>query len=134
MIIVDDGSKDNSINIINEYCQDNRIKLYTHPNNKNKGLIATVQLGIKKANTDWIIFFESDDTITPDYIEEKMKILEKYPDIKFIYNDINMFGDKNCIEAYNKYFSQLYKILKSKTFPCNMLTYFKDFNIVPTFY
>ena len=33
MIIIDDGSKDNSVNIIKKYCQkDKRIKLYQHQN------------------------------------------------------------------------------------------------------
>ena len=70
----------------------------------NKGLAETLRLGIEKATTDWIIFLESDDTITPDYIEEKLKVIEQDPDIKFIFNDINMFGDKyviNVLENFN---------------------------------
>lgn len=39
LIIVDDGSKDNSKEIIKDYCaKDNRIRLYTHENNQNLGL------------------------------------------------------------------------------------------------
>lgn len=45
MIIVDDGSKDKSRDIIKEYCEkDSRIKLYTHEKNVNKGLAETIQL------------------------------------------------------------------------------------------
>ena len=82
MIIIDDGSKDNSIEVIEEYCKkDSRIKLFTHPNNQNKGLIETVKLGINKAQNDWLVFLESDDTITPNYLEKKLEIIKQNSDI-----------------------------------------------------
>ena len=91
MIIVDDGSTDNSVNVIKEYCKrDSRIKLYNHENGMNRGLSATLQLGILKATSDWIAFLESDDTISPDYLERKLDIIEKYPSIHFIFN-LNQF-------------------------------------------
>lgn len=134
MVIVDDGSTDNSINIIKEYCQkDSRIKLFTHCNHNNKGLIETLKLGISKAEGEWLIFLESDDTIESNYIEEKLKIINSYPQIKFIYNDINMFGDAEKIEEYNKYFNKLYKQLKKVKFPAKVTKLFKKRNIVPTF-
>ena len=131
MIIVDDGSKDNSVQVIKEYCDtDKRIKLYQHDNGENRGLAETVQLGIKAANSDWIIFLESDDTIAPNYIEEKINIIKTYPNVRFIYNDINMFEDKERIDNFNDwYFPKFYKIVHSKIFPCNMLTEFKNTNI-----
>ena len=50
MIIVDDGSTDNSVEVIKSYCEkDNRIKLYQHENGVNKGLAETIKLGIKLA-------------------------------------------------------------------------------------
>ncbi|MBQ4646380.1 MAG: glycosyltransferase family 2 protein [Candidatus Gastranaerophilales bacterium] len=71
MIIIDDGSKDNSVEVIQEYCKkDSRIKLLTHENHKNKGLIETIKLGIKNANNDWIVFLESDDTLASNYLEK----------------------------------------------------------------
>ena len=73
LIVVDDGSKDNSVEVIKSYCQkDSRIKLFQHEFGINKGLIATIKLGIEKASSDWIAFVESDDFITPDYLEKKL--------------------------------------------------------------
>ena len=69
--------------IIKEYCnKDDRIKLFQHENRENKGLIKTVQLGLEKANSGWVIFLESDDTIEPNYIEEKLKEQEKHERLK----------------------------------------------------
>ena len=47
LIIVDDGSRDNSLEIIKSYCQkDERMKLYTHKDDINKGLKETVKFGL----------------------------------------------------------------------------------------
>lgn len=134
MLIIDDGSSDNSIEIINSYCKkDERIKLLTHPNNQNKGLIETIKLGIKEAKTDWIAFLESDDTITSDYLQRKYEVIQKENNTKFIFNDVNLFGDKERIRQYDEYFKTLKKILSQNKYPKSQLHCFKKRNIVPTF-
>lgn len=134
MIIVDDGSIDNSRDVINEYGKsDSRIKLFTHPNNENRGLIETLKLGLEKAQGEWIIFLESDDTIESNYIEEKAKIIDLYPNIKFIYNDVKLFGDIYRIKEFDKYFNKMKNLIKNVTFPANVVKLFKNCNIVPTF-
>lgn len=134
MIVVDDGSKDNSVEVIKSYCEkDSRIKLYQHENGVNKGLVETVKLGVEKAENDWIVFLESDDTITPDYLETKLEVIKNHPEIKFIFNDVNMFGDEDRINRYGRHFEKVYSILSNKTYPANLLKYFQDKNIVATF-
>jgi len=134
MIIVDDGSKDNSVGVIKSYCEkDNRIKLYQHENGMNRGLAETLKLGISKAESDWIIFLESDDTIREDYIEKKLEIIKKYPDIKFIYNDVNLFGDEERIREFDSYFLDVQKDIKDLIFPVNISKYLEKKNIIPTF-
>lgn len=105
MIIVDDGSSDNSLNVIKEYClKDKRIKLYTHEGNINKGLPATVQLGLSKANSEWVAFLEADDIWENNYLEEKFNVVKEKPNVEFIYSDLEMFGDKEQIEKNNRFF------------------------------
>ena len=134
MIIVDDGSKDNSIEVIEKYCQkDTRIKLYTHPKNQNKGLIKTIKLGIQKANTDWIVFLESDDTITPNYLEKKLKVIKENPEVKFIFNDVNLFGSEKRIKIYDKHFSRVKKYISENPYPKIQTPFFKKHNLVSTF-
>ncbi len=136
MIVVDDGSKDNSVEVIKSYCnQDKRIKLFQHENGQNKGLAETVKFGIEQAQGKWIIFLESDDTITPDYIEKKLKIIEKYPNVDVVFNGINMFGEKETIEEQIPYFEKQKKILDKITFPSSLKkAYQKTYiNLIPTF-
>ena len=134
LIVVDDGSTDNSIDVIKSYCEkDPRIKLYTNENNANKGLIETLKLGVQKANNEWIAFLESDDIWAENYLEEKVNLIKKYPDVKFFFNDVEMFGDEERIEEKNKEYKVTYNVLRSNPFPRNIQKYFCKFNPVFTF-
>lgn len=134
MLIIDDGSKDNSVNIIKSYCQkDDRIKLLTHEKNQNKGLVETVKLGLNKAKTEWVVFLESDDTIRADYLEKKAQIIQNNPDVKFIFNAVNLFGNEDRIKEYDRYFSEQANLLKKNQYPKSQIKCFKKINIVPTF-
>ena len=136
MIIVDDGSEDNSVEVIKAYCEkDSRIKLFQHENGENKGLAETIQLGIRRATSEWIAFLESDDTVTPNYLEEKIKIIEQYPMVDFIFNDINMFGEENAINKKEEYFKKQKSRLSKIKFPANILREVRKHsaNPIPTF-
>ena len=80
IILVDDGSKGNETNIIDEYAsKDNRIKVL-HKN--NEGLVSARKTGIKKANADYITFVDGDDFLDKDYYEKMMDyIINENPDI-----------------------------------------------------
>lgn len=58
IIIVNDGTKDNSINLIQQNFNDQRIKIV---NQENKGLSAARNTGLSKAVGNYIWFFDSDD-------------------------------------------------------------------------
>lgn len=67
LILVDDGSKDHSWEIINEYSKkDNRIK-GVYQENKGPGLARN--LGISEATGDYLVFLDSDDYIDDKYFE-----------------------------------------------------------------
>ncbi len=127
LIVVDDGSTDNSVEIIRKYCnQDNRIKLYTHPNNENKGLKETLLLGISKASSDWIAFLESDDTWREDYLEKKVEIANQYPEVGLIFNNVEFIGADNIIKNHKKILKNIIRKTNDMTYPRNI---FKCFNV-----
>lgn len=121
IIVIDDGSSDNSINIIKNYQkQDPRIKLITHPNNENKGLAFSVKTAIENASGEYIAFCESDDYFALDHIEKKIKYINKYPNADIIINKPLMFGDNDKIKelqnGFASLFYQLEKIRKPKIY------------------
>lgn len=68
LIIVDDGSVDNSYKIISRYLSDPRIKYIRHKS--NKGIAAARNTGLLKSNGKYITLLDNDDT----WAEEKLEI------------------------------------------------------------
>ena len=66
LLLVDDGSIDNSGEICNEYAsKDNRIKVFHKPNG---GVSSARNLGIEHATGEWITFIDADDYIDENYL------------------------------------------------------------------
>ncbi|WP_372519738.1 glycosyltransferase family 2 protein [Candidatus Ruminimicrobiellum ovillum] len=77
IICIDDGSSDNSLQILKEYRQkDERIILVDLK--QNKGISNARNEGIKFARGNYITFVDSDDYIEPDYIEYLYSILKTF--------------------------------------------------------
>lgn len=67
LLLIDDGSKDNSGAICDEYAdQDSRIRVFHKPNG---GVSSARNLGLDNARGEWISFVDSDDWIEPKYLE-----------------------------------------------------------------
>jgi glycosyltransferase involved in cell wall biosynthesis len=75
IICINDGSTDNSLEIIREYeKKDTRIKLVSQ---ENRGLYATRQVGIKMASGDYILFMDGDDWLEKCACEKVAALAEK---------------------------------------------------------
>ena len=78
VILVDDGSKDDSYMICKEYeAFDKRVRVFTK---ENGGSSSARNVGIKAAKGDYICFCDSDDYYEPDIVENLSKVFDKYPD------------------------------------------------------
>lgn len=76
IIIVDDGSSDNTPLICDEYAKkDGRIKVI-HKNNEGQSVARNLLIDI--ANGEYLIFVDSDDIVTPNYIENLYFLITKY--------------------------------------------------------
>ena len=132
LIIVDDGSKDNSVEVISEYLSNPKIKLYLHENGVNKGLKETVLLGLGHADGDYIAFLESDDYWNEDYLFEKIKFINEHPDAKIVSNDIELFGTKNATVKKEEYIIYCQNSLTKKSTKI-IRKEMKKWNLIPTF-
>jgi glycosyltransferase involved in cell wall biosynthesis len=77
ILVVNDGSKDNSEQIIQNYAQKypEKIKSFIK---ENGGLSDARNFGIDRATGDYIGFVDSDDYVTPTMFEEMVNLAEKY--------------------------------------------------------
>jgi len=75
LILIDDGSIDNSTNIAREYASSyaDQIKYLEHPNHSNRGASASRNLGIKHAKGKLIAFLDADDLFKPNYLDNQVK-------------------------------------------------------------
>jgi len=67
LILVDDGSKDSSPQICDEYAEiDQRVKVY---HKTNGGVSSARNFGLEYAKGEWVTFIDADDYITPGYFD-----------------------------------------------------------------
>jgi GT2 family glycosyltransferase len=97
IIVIDDGSTDNSRAVIKKYEKDG-IELIERP---NSGVIAAKNFGIKLSTTSWTVFLDADDKLTPDYLEMVYKRSKDGFDV--VYTDIQYFGSKDEILKAGSY-------------------------------
>jgi glycosyltransferase involved in cell wall biosynthesis len=82
IVVVDDGSTDNSFSIYEEYKNNNKIRI--HYNEKNKGIGFTKRLLCDLANGDLLAFLDSDDALHPDALNEMVKAHNSNPESSLI--------------------------------------------------
>ena len=154
VIIINDGSTDNSDEIITQYMQKHNLNIKYY-SKENEGVAKTRNFGIEKAASNYIMFLDSDD-----YIETKtFEILEKYieQDIDLIKFKLQRVDENDNViekvngpifdktigqEAFNKLYGEdvlldspcVYAI-KKKLFTDNNFkfqrTYHEDFGLIP---
>ena len=98
LIIVNDGSTDNTSEILKEYSEkDNRIKVL---NKENGGTGSALNLGFKNASGEFGTWISSDDNKHPEFLEKLVSFLKKNRDIEFVCSAFfSAYLDKN-IRAY----------------------------------
>ncbi len=101
-VIVDDGSTDASIEIVENYTRkDFRIKLYKR-NRLPKGACTCRNIGIKEAKGKYIIFLDSDDLLLPFNLEQRVHVFKSKPLLDFHVFQVHRFkGDMSLLKHWN---------------------------------
>jgi glycosyltransferase involved in cell wall biosynthesis len=73
LIIIDDGSEDNTEEILTPFLADNRIIYYKQV---NKGVTSARNAGAKRASGDYITFLDSDDKVTSNWLSDFFELSE----------------------------------------------------------
>lgn len=149
-LIIDDGSKDNSIELAEKYIKDdNRFKIY---HKENGGLSDARNYGINLSKGEYLFFLDSDDYIADTLLADAYQMAKKYDsdivcfDMMYVYedgrdNEISSGGDfevtsyqenKSLIFINNSANNKLYKrtFLEDKRFIKGM--WYEDLAVVPT--
>ncbi|EDZ94635.1 glycosyl transferase family 2 [Limnospira maxima CS-328] len=93
--IINDGSQDQTSSVVKRWLEkygDRQLNLIETP---NRGVVSARNLGFSKSRGELILCVDADDKIHPEFIAEACQILSKYPQVGFVYSDIQHFGENH---------------------------------------
>ncbi len=87
LLLVDDGSSDESTQLARRYAQEHpeHVRYLEHPGHHNHGMSATRNLGVRNARGTYVAFIDADDFWFPHKLERQVAILESEPRAEMVY-------------------------------------------------
>ena len=121
IIIINDGSTDNSLCVIQKLSEeDSRIRYYSH---ENRGVSYSRNFGIDVSKGEYLMFVDGDDYLSPNYIEHFINVLSSETDliiggITFRHSnyDTVVSGIKFSCD-HNEFFKKYYTSKKNHIWP-----------------
>lgn len=111
-IVVDDGSTDETLEIVNQYANsDARFFFFKRTADKSKGPSSCRNIGIEKAQGDFIVFLDSDDLLAPNCFENRINFFSENKEADFLVFNMEVFEKTPIIETV-----RAKKIEKSEAF------------------
>lgn len=96
IIVVNDGSTDKSAKVVEKYCHNANVHLFSR---KNHGLSASRNFGIRKAKGQIIVLLDADDFWSPNYLSTLYELQKKFPTADLFGSDyIELYNEKNFLE------------------------------------
>lgn len=99
LIICDDGSVDNTYNILNKYKQLYPEKIRILRNDKNYGVSGARNKALRQANGDYIAFLDSDDYWNKEKLEKQLNVFNNSRNIGLVFTSANVISDSASLEA-----------------------------------
>jgi len=122
IIIINDGSKDDSNQLIRRFIESHKSHTITYFIQENKGASAARNSGIKKAKGEFIAFIDSDDTWHPTKLQRQVDILQHNSSIDLVATNRNN-------EKFTRFFSTKFSQLTPISLQLFLL---KNFLLTPT--
>lgn len=91
VIVLDNASNDSTSEIVSKLkLNDSRIQYVCHK--ENIGMLSNYQYGLNHVETDCFSFLSDDDVLLPNFIEESLNGMNKYPDIAFFATSTKIYS------------------------------------------
>ena len=95
-IVIDDGSTDNTSEVIRAYAQKDARVRYLHQVNSRQA--AARNNGVRNSTGKYLQFLDADDLIEPRKLEQQVEFMERNPDVDIVYSDTRFFHTDNPSE------------------------------------
>lgn len=115
LYVIDDGSTDNTSEILNKYTgRPNVFSLYQ----ENRGVSAARNLGIKSSYSPWIAFLDSDDEWLPHKLEVQMDLIKKNPLMSFFHSNEMWIRNGTRVNSPKRFDKSNHEIFKRSLETC----------------
>lgn len=84
IIVINDGSKDNTVDIVKQFIEREGVDNIEIIDKPNGGAASARNVGLMAAKGNWIALLDSDDEWLPEKIERQLTVLNGHPDIDFL--------------------------------------------------
>jgi glycosyltransferase involved in cell wall biosynthesis len=104
ILLIEDGSKDNSLQICEQLSNEHKIvRLLRHHNGANEGASTSRNLGIQESAYPYVAFLDADDTFLENRFLVDKEIFKKDPSVDGVYNALGTyFYDNKLRKKYQK--------------------------------
>lgn len=92
LLIVDDGSTDNTREVLEPYFVDRRVKYFYQ---ENQGQSVARNRGLAESRGQYICFIDSDDAWEANKLERQLKFMDENPDVDVVYGDIITMDERS---------------------------------------
>ncbi|MCB0628217.1 MAG: glycosyltransferase family A protein [Saprospiraceae bacterium] len=138
LLLVDDGSTDDSTVIAREYVRQypQKMRYLEHEGHQNKGISASRNLGIRFAKGKYVAFLDADDIWLPHKLERQVEILDARPEAGMVYGSLYYWyswtGDPN--DRQRDYIGEVwnYPSLTMLTWPEYLPLFVREQILVPS--
>jgi len=126
LIIVNDGSSDNTLSVLEKYKNNEKIRIVSQ---LNSGVSVARNTGVENSTGDYIAFLDADDVWHENHLEVMKTLADKYPDAGLIgtftrvelvnhevISECGYFGDKKQEVYLKDFFAEYHKDKSAKMF------------------
>ena len=92
VIVLDDGSTDNSLKIIEDFARRYPF-VRILKNETNRGLLYSINRALKEAHCDFIVWAAADDRLMPNFLERNAQCLSEFPAAGISFSRLAVFND-----------------------------------------
>lgn len=115
LIIIDDCSTDNSVDVIKDWIKTKNVDCVFIPHQENRGLCKTLNEALTYVNGEYYQVISCDDILMLDKITKQMLVFEKYPDIAIVSSSIIEIDPEGNLLAQSDYnVNNTYGLRKSR--------------------
>jgi glycosyltransferase involved in cell wall biosynthesis len=100
VLVIDDGSTDDSWNIIQTFARDHP-DLEAHANQRNLGLEASIAKALQLVRCEYLVWVAADDRLLPPFLERNMALLARHPAAALSFSEVVVLkGDSEEVDRF----------------------------------